>query len=181
MVDPTDTPVSDGNDASTPSDGAVIERRVKVAMVPVTELQAERRKRQEAEARAAELAAYETDAKAWRDWQAAEAAKLADQNAADLAGLPDDARAALSSITDPKALRAALDVVKRVQPAPAAPPPAAEATALEYPAGASASRGAAVDTLTAEERAWKASQPTLSGAADATVKRLYQLSKPKGR
>jgi len=177
------TPVIDPTDDNTHE----VERRVKVRLVPVSEVQAERVKRQELERKLAELEALKPLADNWQAHVEAETRRITEANAADLAALPEAARGHIASITDPRAQRAILDAIKATAAANAATAtteaaPAQAAAEVAFPGGAAAAKGAALDTLTDAERAWKSSQPTLSNASDATIRALYaRLKRTPGR
>lgn len=170
VIDVPETPTSD--------DSAVIERRVKVQMVPLQAVQEERaasaKAKAEAEALRKQLAELEPDAARWREHSAAELQRMTERNTADLAALPEQARGPIEAITDPIARRALLDAIKAaagVQAAPAQP---------AFPAGGATQQVAAGGVeLTPAERTWvETVRRDLRDVSPAVVKKHYKNAHP---
>ena len=157
--------------------------------LPLKSLESERAKRQAAEAKAAEaaaeverikaehaaaLAAEATDAKAWRDYTAAEVERTKASNAAALAALDETKRAAAEAAIDGLDGKRAAAVLALIAAGPV--------VEQGHPRGVATPTGdPRASGLTPEEKAFKASNPILSSASDAAVKRSFAAQRPAKR
>lgn len=161
-------------DVPTPTDeGAVVERRVKIQMVPLTEVQQERQRAQaaraEAEAAKARLAELEPLANKWTAHATAEAERLDAANAAALQTLPEAVRPVFQAL-DRHAMAAALEGLRSMGGQAAAP-----VAPVKHPVGGGVQQGGSVSTeLTTAEAAWVESERRdLRDVSPEIVKRMY--------
>jgi hypothetical protein len=125
--------------------------------------------------RIADAEALKADAEAWREHKRAENDKLKEANAAAIASLTPEQRAAFDGITDEPTIARMLTLVK----AQAAAPTPAPAT---YPAGGAApvSGGGAGADLTPAEEAWvRSERKDLAGLEVSTIKAMFKKFGPK--
>jgi len=125
----------------------------------------------------AELEQAKQLAAKWQEYTAAEEARVAEANATRLAALPDSAKEALAGIADQAMLTKLLDAIASATPAPQTPD-TKEDTAIPL-GGIATKRTPNGTTLTAEERAFRDSQPTLRVQSDSFVREMYKKLKKK--